>query len=358
MLERKNPRMFLVSYKGHCTRKLKLIKNFVEENKEGPAPEDRQHFQGLAKDLKVQMDRLEAAWHEISGGVTGDAALFEELDNLVTDTAMTVEETMENCRRFLKKKPAPPIGSETSPTVTSSGACGKTTVKLATFWPEEADLWFSRAEASFHTENVTTEVSKFSNVIAHLDSSTAGLAGDIIKTVPREDENPYTKLKTRILEALSLSTDEKADKLIAMSGFGDKNPSQGLQAMLKLVPEEEAENPGFLFRRFFLLQLAPDVRNSLAQTEHTASTVDSLRQLAKQADRYYHSTGARINAIAASGGSDVEELSVDAVAGKVLCQFHKKFGHKAWTCSKNKGKRCDWTGKLASRPQGNASGRA
>ena len=178
------------------------------------------------------------------------------------------------------------------------------------------------------------------------------LASDILKTVPQEDGTPYTKLKGRILEALSLSTNEKADKL--MIGFGDKIPSQGLQAMLKLVLEGEAENPGFLFQRFFLLQLTADVRNSLAQTEYTASTMDSLRLLAKQADHYYHSTGA----IAASGGSDVEEWGVDAVAGKVLCQFHKKFGHKAWTCLKNRGKRCDWTGKLATRPQGNANGRA
>ena len=358
MSEKKNPKIRLVSYRSHCTRKLNLIKTFIEGNKEGPAPEDRQHFQGLVSDLKVQLDRLEAAWHEISGVVTGDAALFEELDNLVTDTGMTVEETMENCRRFLKKKPAPSMSSETPPTVASSGACGKTMVKLATFWPEEADLWFSRAEASFQVGNVTTEVSKFSNVVTHLDSSTAALAGDIIKTVPREDENPYTKLKTRILEALSLSTNEKADKLIAMSGFGDKIPSQGLQAMLKLVPEDEAEKPGFLFRRFFLLQLTADVRNSLAQTEHTASTVDSLRLLAKQADLYYHSTGARINAVGASAEFSSDELGVDAVTGRVLCQYHAKYGRSAKKCEKSKGIRCDWTPKPPKKPQGNANGRA
>ena len=92
--------------------------------------------------------------------------------------------------------------------------------------------------------------------------------------------------------------------------------------MLKLVPATEAGNPGFLFRRIFLRQLTPDVRSMLAQTEHTASEVDSLRQLAKQADRYYHSTGARINAVAGRSGFDDEELGVDAIAGKVLCWNH------------------------------------
>jgi hypothetical protein len=93
---------------------------------------------------------------------------------------------------------------------------------------------------------------------------------------------------------LSLSTNKKADKLLNLNSFEDKIPSQGLQAMLKLVPEAEVENPGFLFRLIFLLQLTPQVRNNLAQTEQTESAVGSLRQLAKQADHYYHSTGARI----------------------------------------------------------------
>ena len=126
--------------------------------------------------------------------------------------------------------------------------------------------------------------------------------------------------------------------------------------MLKLVPE--AENPGFLFRRIFLRQLTPEVRNNLAQTEHTESTVGSLRQLAKQADNYYHSTGARINAVATSAGFDDHELGVDAVTGRVLCFIHTKYGPKTRSCGKAKGERCDWVTKPPKRSQGNANGRA
>ena len=75
---------------------------------------------------------------------------------------------------------------------------------------------------------------------------------------------------------------KKVEKLLDLNGFGDNIPSQGLQAMLILVPEVEAENPGFLFRQIFLRQLTPKVRNNLAQTEHTERPVGSLRQLAKQ----------------------------------------------------------------------------
>ncbi len=231
-------------------------------------------------------------------------------------------------------------------------------MKLPTFWPAEPEIWFSQSEANFRSKDVTTEVDKFNNVVTHLDATTAALASDIIKAVPIEENEPYAKLKRRIMEALSLSCNEKADKLLDLNGFGDRIPSHGLQAMLKLVPEVEAEHPGFLFRRIFLRQLTPEVRNNLAQTEHTENTVGSLRLLAKQADKYYHSTGASINAVAASVGSDDRELGVDAVTGKVFCFIHTKYGSKARSCGKAKGARCDWVMKPSKRSQGNANGRA
>ena len=98
-------------------------------------------------------------------------------------------------------------------------------MKLPAFWTEESELWFTQAEALFRTKNVNTEVNKFNNVVAQLDTRTVPVTSS---TDPREDENP-AKLKKRILEALSFSTNKKADRLIAMNGFGDKIPSQGLK---------------------------------------------------------------------------------------------------------------------------------
>ena len=72
-------------------------------------------------------------------------------------------------------------------------------MKLPAFWTEESELWFAQAKAQFGTKNVTTEVHKFNNVVVQLDTKTAALASDIIKADPREDNNPYVKLKKRIL---------------------------------------------------------------------------------------------------------------------------------------------------------------
>ena len=352
----KNPKPVIHGYKMNCYSKIKQIESLISdhENRQLTA-EGLADLKGRNKALSEQFGRMEIGWETIRWNIE-DEGVLEDLEKVVATTDNAVHEALVASRQFIEGKSIQI--SETVASTAGATASPVTRVKLPAFWAAECELWFVKVEASFRTVNITSEMDKFNQVVAQFDSTTAAFATDIIRADQKEEDQPYTKLKQRILEVLSLSCNEKADKLLDLNGFGDKTPSQGLQAMLKLVPATEAQNPGFLFRRIFLRQLTPDVRNNLAQTEHTASTVDSLRQLAKQADRYYHSTGARINAIAASGGSDVEELSVDAVAEKVLCQFHKKFGHKAWTCSKNKGKRCDWTGKLASRPQGNASGRA
>ena len=161
---------------------------------------------------------------------------------------------------------------------------------------------------------------------------------------------------------LNLTDSEKAERLISMNGFGDKTPTQGLREMLKLMLDNEKENPGSLFRQLFLRQLPPDVQNFLAQTSHTGTTAADLKKLAAEADRYYRSTGSRVAAVYTSSGwqtesLDEDELGIDAISGRVLCKYHKKFGKAAKSCEKNRGKRCDWTANPPKKAE-NSNGRA
>ncbi len=340
----------------NCLGKIKKIESFISDHEsDGVTAEELERLRKQNNVLEEQFRRMEVGWETDRRGIEEDSIL-EELEKIVATTDNAVDATLVVSRRFIKEKSVQISAKVASPAVAS--ALPTIRVKLPVFWTEECDLWFSKVEATFREMNVTSEMSKYNQVVAQLDETTAAFASDILKADQKEEDRPYDKLKKRILEVLSLSVNEKADKLLDLNGFGDKIPSQGLQAMLKLVPAAEAENPGFLFRRIFLRQLTPDVRNNLAQTEHTASTVDSLRQLAKQADRYYHSTGARINAIVRHSELVAEDSSVDAVTGKVLCWNHKKFGVRAWKCGKANGARCDWTGKPPQKPQGKANGRA
>ena len=157
-----------------------------------------------------------------------------------------------------------------------------------------------------------------------------------------------------------------------MDGLGDRTPSQCLVTMLNLVPEEE--EPGFLFRELFLMQLPTQVRTSLAQTTKTGSSREDLEALAEEADRYFRSMGARISAIGAfpvsaigaaafpvaagltqahqsSPTSGLDEWSRDQLINalsKTMCLNHGKFGAKAWSCKPP----CSWTGPLAPKPAG------
>ena len=352
----KNPKKVIHGFKMNCYGKIKRIETFIRSHEsEDITAEELEKLKGLNKALSEQVHRMEIGWETDRRGIEEDDVL-EELEKIVATTDNAVDEALVVSERFIKEKSVQISSKVASPAVATASPTMR--VKLPVFWTEECDLWFSKVEATFREMNVTTEMSKYNQVVAQLDETTAAFASDIIKADQKEEDKPYDKLKKRILEVLSLSVNEKADKLLDLKGFGDKIPSQGLQAMLRLVPVAEAENPGFLFRRIFLRQLTPDVRNNLAQTDHTASTVDSLRQLAKQADRYYHSTGARINAVVRQSGLDAEELGVDTITGKVLCWNHKKFGVRAWKCGKANGARCDWTGKPPQKPQGKANGRA
>ena len=94
-----------------------------------------------------------------------------------------------------------------------------------------------------------------------LDTKTCEQAMDIIEAPPAE--NPYTALKERLTKAYALSDSEKADRILDMGGIGDQTPSQCLNSMLLLVPQDEAKDPGFLFRQVFLRQLPTEVRTQL-----------------------------------------------------------------------------------------------
>ena len=100
----KNPRMQLAAYKNWCARRHDGILAFIKEHEAGIAPDECEDFETMIDDLKDQFARLTAKWDEISDSVATDTALYEELDKVVMDVGKTVEDTVRNARRFLKKK--------------------------------------------------------------------------------------------------------------------------------------------------------------------------------------------------------------------------------------------------------------
>ena len=168
-------------------------------------------------------------------------------------------------------------------------------VKLPPFWPEKARFWFTIVEANFVTGRITDEKTKFYHVVRQLDSDTAGRLMDIIENPP--DTDSFKALKKRLLESFELNDRERASRIIDWPGLGDRKPSQCLEDMIQIMPSG-TKDLGILFKEHFLRLLSADVRSLLAQsTNMKASTVESMRLLAKEADEYYESSGARVNAL-------------------------------------------------------------
>ena len=226
-------------------------------------------------------------------------------------------------------------------------------VKLPPFWPNKAKLWFAQAEAQFQVKGITAEKTMYAYVMLRLDYRTAEQAMDIIEKPPAAD--PYTTLKTRLTKAFALSDSEKADRILDMNGLGDKTPSQCLSSMLLLVPQAEAQDPGFLFRQVFLRQLPSDVRSHLAQTTKTGTTSAILRELAADADKFFSSTGSRVASVSPPVVLPPPQAQMEAEVGAVsnqggspqhrsrgpvrgpkpsytLCFYHARFGDKARSC--------------------------
>ena len=215
-------------------------------------------------------------------------------------------------------------------TALEAAVASAVSVKLPPFWPDKTDIWFAQAEAQFTIKNITTEKTKYAYVVSVLDSDTATQVLDIIRAPPAEE--PYKALKNRLTKAFAISDRERAAKLLDMNGLGDKTPSQCLTTMLNLVPDAEAQDPGFLFREIFLRQLPNDVQTQLAQSTRTGTSATELRALALEADKYFSSIGSRISTISRMDESANEDFEVNAVSNRQFCYYHSKFGDKATKC--------------------------
>ena len=218
----KNPKKVFPSFKAACLKRATEVRDFVNKHSSvGLNPRKVLQLEGLQEDLRDQFKRMQQDWDNAKADIANDI-VFDEVEAMVNTAEEAVGTALYKSERLLEEMERLAQTSTARAGTTSSVKA----VKLPVFWTEEPEIWFSQAEANFRSKNVTTEVSKFNNVVAHLDAQTAALASDIVKADPREEDNPYAKLKKRILEALSLSCNKKADKLLDLNGSGDKIRSQ------------------------------------------------------------------------------------------------------------------------------------
>jgi cleavage and polyadenylation specificity factor subunit 1 len=206
-------------------------------------------------------------------------------------------------------------------------------LKLPTFWASQPRAWFVQAEAQFTIRGITQDSTKYAYLVSSLDQQTAERILDVLEAPPTSEK--YETLKDRLLSTFSLSEQERASRLLNMSGQGDRRPSDLMDEMLALLG---THRPCFLFVELFRQQLPTDIRLALATT--AAST--DLRALAQEADKLWASrsqpvalaTQAAQPSIMAARHSNAPKarLPKQQESTSEVCFYHKKFGAEARRC--------------------------
>lgn len=211
-------------------------------------------------------------------------------------------------------------------------------LKLPTFWTQQARVWFTQAEAQFAVRNITASQTKFYHTVASLDQETAQRVVDLLENPPAGD--PYKSLKDRLLETFALSEYERGQRLLGWPILGDDKPSVLMDRMLAFL---DGHPPCFLFRALFLQRMPDSVRSTLVH-----SKVEDCRELAKAADALWSAHQHSTNTV--SGYSTNTELDssnnlmtgsfsrrggqqkITSTAPVKLCWYHAKHGEKASRC--------------------------
>jgi hypothetical protein len=131
-------------------------------------------------------------------------------------------------------------------------------VRLAPFWAERPALWFTQAEAQFSLAGISNERTKFYHIISQLDHKYAAEVEDIITSPPQHE--PYTTLKTELLNRLSPTREQRARQIITHEEMGERKPSQFLRLLRSLAPDL----PEYFLRSIWCSRLPRPVQTALA----------------------------------------------------------------------------------------------
>ena len=97
-------------------------------------------------------------------------------------------------------------------------------LKLPTFLAARPDVWFQLTEAQFNLRNITDSTTQYFYLLTSLDAAVAErMVGDVSLT---QAVGKYEYLKSKLMGVYGLTDDQKADRLLDLTGLGDWTPSQ------------------------------------------------------------------------------------------------------------------------------------
>jgi hypothetical protein len=218
--------------------------------------------------------------------------------------------------------------------------------KLPEFWPHAPAMWFARAECRFEMVGIASQRQRFMCVADALPYEIMRLVADLVAAPPADQ--PYERLKERLLLAHALTPTQRAEKLFGLPPVGDRRPSDLLAAMFEHCPAGEESTA--LFRALFLTRLPPEIRVHLETAEEV-----SLKQLALRADQLWLTLAAKKQAVAAAVEAELMESGTEAAMAAVRGKFFAKNKQKKQPADSSAvaqpAAAADGTGGAATRPK-------
>ncbi len=183
------------------------------------------------------------------------------------------------------------------------------TLKLPPFWPADPDLWFAQVEAQFACRHITSQRSKFDQVVSSLAPEYAAEVRDLLLKPPAD--HPYDNLKAQLIRRTAASEQRKLQQLFTTEDLGDRKPTQLLRRMQQLLGDRPGVTDGSFLKELFLQRLPPNVRMVLASTPDSTS----LDKLAEMADKIMEVAVPSVSAVSASTPaaptSEIEQLRAE-----------------------------------------------
>ena len=118
-------------------------------------------------------------------------------------------------------------------------------VKVASFNPDSPEVWFIQLEDQFNLKNIKTQDTKYEYVTSNIDRKTATKMSGFLKNRPKME--PYDKIKKYMIRTYGRTQLQKDNILLAMTGLGDRTPTEALTHVRSLNSDPET-----FFRAWFL----------------------------------------------------------------------------------------------------------
>lgn len=166
-------------------------------------------------------------------------------------------------------------------------------VKLADFWKNDPNMWFAQAEAQFRLARITSDETKFWNIVAKLDQGVIGHIADLVNSPP--ETGKFQAVKDRLIARFGKSPQARIEQLLGTADLGDLRPSHLLARMQEIASGLNVDDG--IMKSLFLQRLPGHVRAILAISD------GSLTKLAEMADRMLDSSAAHVASCSAPAPS-------------------------------------------------------